>query len=268
MKFRLVEDQFGRSDLEDNETDFWDEHDAKIDPRADNALSQLERKCINLMFPTTEDDRKIIADRLENNPTTSVVSRFFQILNYYAEEFNLKKVAISTLFGGPLSNNETAVNEFFDELSTNLKDIKAFVPYKNCFNLPKREREYVCRVVDGWFGDNFRRYFGNVLAKDTGVRALENSNRSLNQDDFDELFVVNGALKPSGFPNSDDTRTIYGMVEFLTELNDAELPGRHDKKKAQVDSDTFRDGLKKIKSNGKALDDDAIKEIETLADFM
>ena len=157
---------------------------------------------------------------------------------------------------GNRANWETNFESFSNDLEKNLGDIKTFIPYKNCFNLESRSRTYVCRVIDNWFSKNFDRYFGDIIASDTGAKGLENENRELKPEDFNNLFVLNkNELKKAGYPGENkDTRTIYGTIEYLTKLNKAELPGNRNEKTAQVNINKFRRSLEDMTVNGKKLE--------------
>lgn len=161
------------------------------------------------------------------------------------------------------------MNTFNNNILPTLKDIEIFKPYSNCYNKPVRECAYLCRVIDSWFGAEFEHYFGNVLAKDTGVEALKDEDEKLEQSDFGYLFTTDHLeqatkLISSGLPNSNRLDTVYGMIEHLTDLNEAKIRGNIRKnKRSTASEDEVRDLLKNIQSHGEPLEDKVADQIIT-----
>ena len=71
-------------------------------------------------------------------------------------------------------------------------------------------------------------------------------------------------LIPSGLPNSNRLDTVYGMIEHLTDLNEAKIRGNIRKnKRSTASEDEVRDLLKNIQSHGEPLEDQVADQIIT-----
>ena len=161
---------------------------------------------------------------------------------------------------------------FLDEIDSNaFRDVHIFVPYRKCFNLDSNERAYVIRIINGWYSNNFNRYFGQVTAADTGAQALEDEDRPLTQDDFNDLFLARkntNELKNSGYPrDKENLDTIYGVVEILTALNKANLAKDQDRDE-NVTADKIIKGIQNLKSSGDTKSIEQIKKEINKRDFI
>jgi len=253
MRVRLVEDdldQYAEDDVNDIVA-------GNVAPSQE--YDSLQKRCRNITFPENYDWKQEIDKRIKgNSPFSTPIGKFLIRLNAGHDKLKVNSGPsdIMSLFG----NNKAKFVEFLNELETsfNLKNLDVFIPYKNCFNLNSNPRAYVLKVIDSWFDEReFRKFFSNIIASDTGAEELENKNRQLEQDDFNALFVLNqNTLKPSGYPKAeDDLKTIYGTIEHLSALHDANLPNN----KEDTDIDTILRQIKALKAAGKTKDLKAIK---------
>lgn len=257
MKFRLVEAEY-------------DEKNTRP-VVGGRALRLIDSRCQNIDFPSNPDDPfyqgliNLLDEETDGFKDLSLNVPFVKFLYNINNNSTFRiNVDFKTLF-----DTVDNMNNFNSNILPTLKDIKIFKPYGNCYNKSLRECSYLCRVIDAWFGDDFERYFGNIMAEDTGVKSLSGEEEKLEQSDFGYLFTTNHLedgiyLLPSGLPNSTRLDTVYGMVEHLTELNEAKIRGNIQKnKRSTASEDEVRTMLKDVKSNGEALSDEAVEQIVT-----
>lgn len=252
------------------------EAERDIRPEVGNrALKLISSRCTNLEFPTELNDPfyqsliTILEENTDGTKDLSLNSPFVKFLYNMNNNFTfVRKISLKDLFKSP-DNME----RFNTEVLPTLKDVGIFKPYLNCYDKSKKECSYLCKVIDGWFGNEFEKYFGNVRVDDIGIDSLNGDTEKLEQSDFGYLFTKEHLeqgtnLINSGLPNSTNLNTVYGMIEHLTDLNEAKVRGNiRRNKRSTASEDEIRDALDDITSNGAPLDDDASEKILTAMKF-